>query len=52
MPSRAQVDRVESLPGSDASAIPVDHDDPHAAAGPLHEAPGDLGLQPTSTRSR
>jgi HAD superfamily hydrolase (TIGR01490 family) len=40
--SPAQVDHVESLPGSDASAIPVDHDDPHAAAGPLQEAPGDL----------
>jgi HAD superfamily hydrolase (TIGR01490 family) len=34
--------QVESLPGSDASAIPVDHDDSLAAAGPLHEAPADL----------
>ena len=38
----AHVGQVESLPGSDASAIPVDHDDPLAAAGPLHEAPDDL----------
>jgi HAD superfamily hydrolase (TIGR01490 family) len=38
----AHVGHVESLPGSDASAIPVDHDDPHAAAGPLHEAPDEL----------
>ena len=38
----AHVGHVESLPGSDASAIPVDHDDPHAAAGPLHEAPDDF----------
>ena len=36
----AHVGHVESLPGSDASAIPVDHDDPHAAAGPLHERAG------------
>lgn len=41
-PSPPQVDHVESLPGSDASAIPVDHNDPSAAAGPLSEAPGDL----------
>lgn len=41
-PSPPHVDHVESLPGSDASAIPVDHDDPHAAAGPLYEAPVDL----------
>ena len=33
---------VESLPGSDASAIPVDHDDPRAAAGPLRPAPDDV----------
>ena len=38
----SNVDHVESLPGSGASAIPVDHDDPLAAAGPLHEASGDL----------
>jgi HAD superfamily hydrolase (TIGR01490 family) len=38
----AHVGHVESLPGSDASAIPVDHDDPHAAAGPLHEPPDDF----------
>jgi HAD superfamily hydrolase (TIGR01490 family) len=38
----AYVGRVESLPGSDASAIPVDHDDPLAAAGPLHKAPDDF----------
>jgi HAD superfamily hydrolase (TIGR01490 family) len=38
----AHVGHVESLPGSDASAIPIDHDDPHGAAGPLHEAPDDL----------
>jgi HAD superfamily hydrolase (TIGR01490 family) len=38
----AHVGRVESLPGSDASAIPVDHDDPLAAAGPLHKAPDDF----------
>ena len=37
----AHIGHVESLPGSDASAIPVDHDDPLAAAG-LHEAPEDL----------
>jgi len=36
------VGHVESLPGSDASAIPVDHDDPRAAAGPLHEHPDDF----------
>jgi HAD superfamily hydrolase (TIGR01490 family) len=40
--SPAHVDHVESLPGSDASAIPVDHDNPLAAAGPLHAVPGDL----------
>ncbi len=38
----AHVGHVESLPGSDASAIPVDHDDPRAAAGPLHEPPDDF----------
>lgn len=38
----AHVGHVESLPGSDASAIPVDHDDPRAAAGPLHEHPDDF----------
>jgi HAD superfamily hydrolase (TIGR01490 family) len=38
----AHVGHVESLPGSDASAIPVDHDDPHAAAGPLHEPPDEF----------
>ena len=41
-PSLAQDDHAVSLPGSDASAIPVDHDDPLAAAGPLDEAPGVL----------
>ena len=39
------VGHVESLPGSDASAIPVDHDDPSAAAGPLH--PGPDAVSPT-----
>ena len=38
----ANLGEVESLPGSNASAIPVDHDDPRAAAGPLQEAPDDL----------
>jgi HAD superfamily hydrolase (TIGR01490 family) len=33
---------VESLPGSDASAIPVDHDDPLAAVGPLRPAPDEV----------
>ena len=33
------VGHVESLPGSDASAIPVDHDDPPAPVGPLHPRP-------------
>ncbi|HET8915919.1 MAG TPA: hypothetical protein VFM91_09455, partial [Propionibacteriaceae bacterium] len=37
--SGAPIGHVESLPGSDASAIPVDRQDPLAAAGPLHEAP-------------
>jgi HAD superfamily hydrolase (TIGR01490 family) len=41
-PSPPHVDHVESLPGSDASAIPVAHDDPHAAAGPLYEVPVDV----------
>ena len=48
----APLGHVESLPGSDASAIPVDHDDPRAASGPLQEAPDDLqaqGLIPGST---
>jgi HAD superfamily hydrolase (TIGR01490 family) len=40
--SGSPVGHVESLPGSDASAIPVDHGDPIAAAGPLREAPADL----------
>ncbi len=40
--SGAHIGHVESLPGSDASAIPVDHDDPLAATGPLYEAPEDL----------
>ena len=39
----AQVDHVESLPGSDASAIPIDQDSPLVAAGPLREAPEELG---------
>ena len=34
------VGHVESLPGSDASAIPVDHDDPLAPAGPDLSASG------------
>jgi HAD superfamily hydrolase (TIGR01490 family) len=34
---------VEPLPGSDASAIPVDHNDPLAAAGPLRPAPDGVG---------
>jgi HAD superfamily hydrolase (TIGR01490 family) len=38
----AQVGHVESLPGSDASAIPVDQDSPLVAAGPLREAPEEL----------
>jgi HAD superfamily hydrolase (TIGR01490 family) len=38
----AQVGHVESLPGSEASAIPVDHDSPLVAAGPLREAPEEL----------
>jgi HAD superfamily hydrolase (TIGR01490 family) len=42
------VGHVESLPGSDASAIPVDHDDPHAAVGPLH--PGPDAVSPTEQR--
>jgi HAD superfamily hydrolase (TIGR01490 family) len=33
------VGEVESLPGSDASAIPVDQSDPLAAVGPLRPAP-------------
>jgi HAD superfamily hydrolase (TIGR01490 family) len=40
--SAGRVGDVESLPETDASAIPVDQDHPLAAAGPLHEAPGDL----------
>jgi HAD superfamily hydrolase (TIGR01490 family) len=36
-----QVGPVEPLPGSDASAIPVDHDSPLTAAGPLR-APGEV----------
>jgi HAD superfamily hydrolase (TIGR01490 family) len=38
----AQVGHVESLPGSDASAIPVDQDSPLVAAGPLREVPEEL----------
>ena len=34
---------VESLPGSDASAIPVDHADPPANAGPLLSARDEVG---------
>jgi HAD superfamily hydrolase (TIGR01490 family) len=34
---------VEPLPGSDASAIPVDHNDPLTAAGPLRPAPDGVG---------
>jgi HAD superfamily hydrolase (TIGR01490 family) len=34
--------RAEPLPGSDASAIPVDRDSPLAAAGPLEETPEDF----------
>jgi HAD superfamily hydrolase (TIGR01490 family) len=34
--------RVEQLPGSDASAIPVDQDSPLTAAGPLEETSQDL----------
>jgi HAD superfamily hydrolase (TIGR01490 family) len=41
-PPSAQVGHVESLPGSDASAIPVDQDYQLAAAGPLREAPDEL----------
>jgi HAD superfamily hydrolase (TIGR01490 family) len=37
-----QLGNVEPLPGSDASAIPVDQDSPLTAAGPLAEAPADL----------
>ncbi|HJV13632.1 MAG TPA: HAD-IB family hydrolase [Propionibacteriaceae bacterium] len=37
-----QVGHVESLPGSDASAIPVDQESPLSAAGPLQEAPEEL----------
>jgi hypothetical protein len=33
---------VEQLPGSGALAIPVDHDDPLAAAGPLREVSAEL----------
>jgi len=40
--SAGRVGDVESLPETDASAIPVDQDHPLAAAGPLHEAPEDL----------
>ena len=36
------VAEVEQLPGSGASAVPVDHDDPLAAAGPLQETSRDL----------
>jgi HAD superfamily hydrolase (TIGR01490 family) len=44
----AQVGHVESLPGSDASAIPVDQDSPLVAASPLREVPEELiaGEQP------
>jgi HAD superfamily hydrolase (TIGR01490 family) len=38
-PASAQVGPVESLPGSDASAIPVEHADPSATGGPLPSAP-------------
>jgi HAD superfamily hydrolase (TIGR01490 family) len=38
----APVAAVEQLPGSGASAVPVDQDDPMAAAGPLQEASPDL----------
>src|SRR3954454_10734694 len=34
-----QVGHVESLPGTDASAIPVDQSSPLTAAGPLQEVP-------------
>jgi HAD superfamily hydrolase (TIGR01490 family) len=37
-----QVGHVEPLPGSDASAIPVDQESPLTAAGPLQEAPEEL----------
>jgi HAD superfamily hydrolase (TIGR01490 family) len=37
-----QVGHVESLPGSDASAIPVDQESRLSAAGPLQEAPEEL----------
>jgi HAD superfamily hydrolase (TIGR01490 family) len=37
-----EIGQVESLPESDASAIPVDQDHPLTAAGPLQEAPEDL----------
>jgi HAD superfamily hydrolase (TIGR01490 family) len=38
----APVGHVEPLPGSDGSAIPVHHDDPLAAVGPIREAPSEL----------
>jgi HAD superfamily hydrolase (TIGR01490 family) len=47
--SRTHVGHAEYLPGSDASAIPVDHDAPLAAIGPLHETSEELaeaGLRP------
>jgi HAD superfamily hydrolase (TIGR01490 family) len=37
-----QVRHVESLPGSDASAVPVDQNSPLTAAGPLQDAPEDI----------
>ena len=37
-----QVGHVESLPGTDASAVPVDQSSPLTAAGPLQEAPEEI----------
>jgi HAD superfamily hydrolase (TIGR01490 family) len=41
-PAPVDVGHAESLPESDASAIPVDQEHPLTAAGPLQEAPEDL----------
>ena len=41
-PASAQVGPVESLPGSDASAIPVERADPSATGGPLPSAPDEV----------
>jgi HAD superfamily hydrolase (TIGR01490 family) len=45
-PPSAHIADVKQLPGSSASELPVDKDDPLAAAGPLQEAPDDV--EPTT----